>query len=131
MQSINLKASLNPDNDPAPSRLSYRIQRLWLTRSFRVLVKNILPLSFLLIIFSLILSSEKTINYLNTYFVKTLDTLAARPELSVKLISIQNSDWPVCKKALKSFCGCFAFFCQDFPFKCPLLFTWMWKEELI
>ena len=90
MQSINLKASLNADNDPAPSRLSYRIQRLWLTRSFRVMVKNILPFSFLLIIFSLILTSEKTINYLNTYLVKTLDTLADRPELSVKFISIQN-----------------------------------------
>ena len=90
MQSINLKASLNPDNDPAPSRLTYRLQRLWLTRSFRVIVKIFIPLSFFLIIFTPILSNEKIPFYFKTYFVKTLDSLADRPELSVKLISIQN-----------------------------------------
>ena len=90
MQSINLKASLNPDNDPAPSRLTYRLQRLWLTRSFRVVVKIVIPLSFFLIIFTIILSNEKIPYHLKTYFVKIADTLADRPELSVKLISIQN-----------------------------------------
>ena len=90
MQSINLKASLNPDNDPAPSRLSYRLQRLWLTRSFRVMVKIVIPLSFFLIIFTSILFIGKVPFHLKTYFTKTADTLADRPELSVKLISIQN-----------------------------------------
>ena len=90
MQSINLKASLNPDNDPAPSRLTYRLQRLWLTRSFRVIVKIGIPLSFFLIIFTLILSDQKIPYQLKTYFLRTADTLADRPELSVKLISIQN-----------------------------------------
>ena len=90
MQSINLKVSLNPDNDPAPSRLTYRLQRLWLRRSFRVIVKIVIPLSFFLIIFTLILSNEKIPYHLKTYFVKTADTLADRPELSVKLVSIQN-----------------------------------------
>ena len=90
MQSINFKVSLNSDNDPAPSRLSYRIQRLWLTRSFRVVVKIIMPLSSLLIIFILILTDDKIPYHLKTYFVKTADRLADRPELSVKLISIQN-----------------------------------------
>ena len=90
MQSMNFKVSLNSDNDPAPSRLSYRIQRLWLTRSFRVMIKVVMPLSFVLMIFTIILCNEKIPFYLKTYFVKTADTLADRPELSVKLISIQN-----------------------------------------
>ena len=90
MQSMNFKVNFNPGSDPAPSRLSYKFQRLWLTPSFRVIVKILIPLSFFLFFITLILSSGKTFDHLKTYFVKTVDTLADRPELSVKLISIPN-----------------------------------------
>ena len=37
--------------DPAPTRMAYRMQRLWLTPFFRVCVRYITPLCMLLILY--------------------------------------------------------------------------------
>jgi cell division protein FtsQ len=87
---MNFTEDTSPHDDPAPSRFAYKFQRLWLMRSFRLFIKGILPLFIFLVIFAFYLPLQKTVDYLNNTLSKSIDILADRPELSVKLISIQT-----------------------------------------
>ena len=70
-------------NDPSPSRLRYRFERLWLKPSVRQTVRLWLPLGFAgLVIFSAA-NSEAIRNAVQTKGMQIYNTVAARPELQV------------------------------------------------
>ena len=90
MQSVNFRMDANRRVDPAPSRLTYKFQRLWLLRGFRVLIKVAIPLFMFLVVAVFYFPIQKTLDDLSSTLSKTIDSLADRPELSVKLVSIET-----------------------------------------
>lgn len=77
--------------DPAPSRLHYRLQRLWLTPLFRVTFRLGLPALVLLVAASLYLSSDARRAGLMAQVDAAKTTFQDRPEFRVLLISITGA----------------------------------------
>ena len=74
--------------DPSPSKLNYRLERLWLTRWFRDLVKIWLPL-FAMIVAGFVAYSSPSFNaWASKQYQDVRTMVAARPELKIERISI-------------------------------------------
>ena len=76
--------------DPAPSRLTYRLQRLWLTPAFRLGVRFGLPVLLLAGVIGWYLSDSARVEALRLSFVELRDQIEHRPEFMVKLMRIDN-----------------------------------------
>lgn len=77
-----------PKVDPSPSKLKYRLERLWLTRWFRGLVRVWMPLGVFLIAGYAAYSSPSVNGWAAAQYQKTRGVVAARPELRIERISI-------------------------------------------
>ena len=77
--------------DPAPSRLRYRLHRLWLTPLFRVTFRLGLPALILLLALALYLSSEARRGALMAQAEAVKAAFEDRPEFRVSLISISGA----------------------------------------
>ena len=95
MQPLSLKLKKQYGGDPAPSRINYRFQRLWLMRSFRLFTKLILPVFLCLSFIIFCFSNEKTLNFFKSYSSNAIDSFADRPELLIKLMSIEGASQPL------------------------------------
>ncbi|MDQ7080905.1 MAG: cell division protein FtsQ/DivIB [Paracoccaceae bacterium] len=76
--------------DPAPSRLTYRLQRLWLTPTFRFGLRFGLPVLLLAGVIGWYLSDTARVEALRLSFVELRDQIEHRPEFMVKLMRIDN-----------------------------------------
>ena len=95
MQPLSLKLNSRSEVDPAPSRMNYRFQRLWLMRSFRLFIKWLSPLFLCVVFIFFYITNEKTLNLFKSYSSSAIDSFADRPELLIKLISIEKASQPL------------------------------------
>jgi len=77
--------------DPAPSRWSYRAQRLWLTPLFRQLMRVALPLCSALFFASWYLGDPATQRAIIDKVAEIRRSVAERPEFMVKLMAIDGA----------------------------------------
>lgn len=77
--------------DPAPSRWSYRMQRLWLTPLFRVLFRVGLPGFVLAMVAGLVLLDEGRRGAIAGGIAQITDQFQARPEFRVNLMSVEGA----------------------------------------
>lgn len=75
----------------APSRWSYRMQRLWLTPVFRTLFRFGLPIFIVFGIMGLYLQNDARRSDLAQTFVGLREDFQNRPEFSVNLISVEGA----------------------------------------
>jgi cell division protein FtsQ len=81
--------------DPAPSRWSYRMQRLWLTPVIRRLTRVGLPAFCLVFAAGLYLSSPERRAAMTETFASLRDQVKNRPEFMVGLLSVEGASPPL------------------------------------
>lgn len=89
MQSLGRNIPLR--RDPAPTRWQYRLQRLWLTPYYRVLVRIGGPVIVLAVVAQLVLHSEARRAAIVQSFVDLQEKFQERPEFRVGLLSIEGA----------------------------------------
>ena len=77
--------------DPAPSRWSYRMQRLWLTPMFRVLCRVGLPGVVLASVTGLVLMDQGRRDAITGVSSHLTEQFQARPEFRVNLMSVEGA----------------------------------------
>jgi cell division protein FtsQ len=82
---------MNPaPHDPAPSRMSYRLNRLWLTPTFRALLRTGLPAVSVLALVVWYLSDEARVDAALAQVAELRASVEQRPEFMVNLMRIEN-----------------------------------------
>lgn len=84
-------------HDPAPSRVKYKLERLWLTPLYRALIRTGLPVLFILIVVLAYVRDPIVKQKIVTYFDTARTTMEERPEFMVKQMRIQGTSEPVDK----------------------------------
>jgi len=84
-------AVILPPRDPAPSRLTYRMQRLWLTPLFRLAVLRGLPLAAVLAIPALWFSDADRRAEVAGQIADIRRQVETRPEFMVKLMAVEGA----------------------------------------
>ncbi|MEX0969138.1 MAG: cell division protein FtsQ/DivIB [Paracoccaceae bacterium] len=77
--------------DPAPSRIRYRLQRLWLTQRFRWFLRRGLPIGFLVAVCAGIISDGRVQAWVSMQASDLRNTVAERPEMQVATMEITNA----------------------------------------
>ena len=77
--------------DPAPSRMAYRMQRLWLTPLFRIFLRHILPGLVVALFFAIYLGDAQRRDALITRFDTLRTEIEHRPEFMVSMLSIDGA----------------------------------------
>jgi len=77
-------------HDPAPSRIAYRIQRLWLTPVFRSVLRAGIPAAIVLGSGGWYLSDETRVENLRLSLTEMRSSVEQRPEFMVNLMRIEN-----------------------------------------
>lgn len=83
--------SQSPRRDPAPTRLAYRLNRLWLTPLFRKLLRVGLPVFCILFALGWFLSDEVRRDDLVARVAEMRRAIEERPEFMVKLMAIDGA----------------------------------------
>lgn len=91
MQQVNVPASY----DPAPSRVKYKLHRLWLTPVYRALIRTGLPVLLVLVVVLAWLRDPVVQQQIVVSFNNARDTVEQRPEFMVKQMRIQGASEPV------------------------------------
>lgn len=81
--------------DPAPSRLAYRMERLWLTPFFRIFMRMGLPVLLIAGAIGLYLSDQDRRAALTGKFADLRAQIENRPEFMVSLMAIDGASQPV------------------------------------
>ncbi|MFT5344149.1 MAG: cell division protein FtsQ [Paracoccaceae bacterium] len=81
----------HPKHDPAPSRLSYRIQRLMLTPGVRLLLRIGIPVAVVFAATSGFLANEQRRDALNQFVAEIRSNIQERPEFMVSLMAIDGA----------------------------------------
>ncbi len=88
--------SMNPiRRDPAPSRMSYRMNRLWLTPSFRVGLRVGGPIVLVALVFGIYFGSAARRAALVANFDQLRSTIEHRPEFMVSMMSVDGASPPL------------------------------------
>lgn len=90
--------------DPAPTRMAYRMQRLWLTPLFRVLMRVGLPAFLIVFALGVWLGNAERRAVLVGQVAAMRDTVAQRPEFLVGALSITGAS-PTLDKAVRELLG--------------------------
>jgi cell division protein FtsQ len=77
--------------DPAPSRLTYRAQRLWLTPFFRGLLRVGLPLALVLSPVAWVVTDEAKMTAIREKVAEIRHEIEGRPEFRVNVLSIEGA----------------------------------------
>jgi cell division protein FtsQ len=96
MQQMNPKPFPTP-HDPAPSRVKFRLQRLWLTPIYRGLIRTGLPILFILVAALAWLRDPDVQQRFVSYFDNARTALEQRPEFMIRQMRIQGTTQPVDK----------------------------------
>ena len=81
--------------DPAPSRIAYRLNRLWLTPMVRLVVRVGLPAWALAMSVGLVVADPERRAWLGTQWEGLRDGIAARPEFQVTGMTVTGASAPV------------------------------------
>ena len=84
-----------PRRDPAPTRLAYRMNRLWLTPLFRAMLHVGLPVFLIIFCTGLYLADEGRRDGLVTFGQDVRRTLQERPEFMVEMMAIDGASQEV------------------------------------
>ena len=90
-----------PPRDPAPSRLTYRAQRLWLTPVFRSLLRVGVPAFLIVGGIGLYASDPSNIQRLQDSVAETRRQIEDRPEFRVSLMAIEGAS-PVLAEEIRA-----------------------------
>ena len=82
---------VKPVNDPAPSRLSYRMQRWMLTPGIRLTLRVGVPFAITFAIASAFMAEEKRRDALNIFVSELRSSIQDRPEFMVGLMAIDGA----------------------------------------
>ena len=77
--------------DPAPSLLSYRFQRLWLTPLFRVLIRIGLPVSFIFLFVVMFLSKAENLDYVRSVVNDAHVSVQSQSEYQLRTLSLEGA----------------------------------------
>lgn len=77
--------------DPAPSRLAYRLDRLWLTPLFRALMRVGLPAFAVMMVVGIYLGDADRRAAVGTQFADLKRSIEERPEFMVRLMAIDGA----------------------------------------
>ncbi|WP_050528574.1 cell division protein FtsQ/DivIB [Pseudorhodobacter aquimaris] len=80
-----------PRRDPAPSRMAYRLQRLWLTPSVRAALRVGLPALVLAAGVGTYLADEGRRDALASIYIDMREKVKNRPEFQVTLLSVEGA----------------------------------------
>jgi len=80
-----------PRRDPAPSRVAYRLHRLWLTPLFRASLRRGLPVFAVILGFGLWFENEAHRTQIGDWIEGLRQSVAERPEFMVKLMAIDGA----------------------------------------
>jgi len=80
-----------PRRDPAPSRVAYRLQRLWLTPVFRIFMRAGLPVALVVGLVGGYFSQPENRESLYEKFAELRRSIEERPEFMVKLMAIDGA----------------------------------------
>ncbi len=83
--------SLNPRRDPAPSRLAYRLRRMWLRPLIRKFVIVGIPVAFVAYAFGWFVTQESNIEAMRDKVAEIRRSIEERPEFMVKLMAIDGA----------------------------------------
>ena len=90
-----------PKRDPAPSRLKYRLERMWLKPLYRRLVRVGLPAFLIAMTAGIWLSDEDRRARLNDGAFAILEKIQSREEFQVQMMTVEGAS-PVVDKALRA-----------------------------
>jgi cell division protein FtsQ len=79
-----------PKRDPAPSRTSYRIQRLWLTPIFRAILRTGVPVFSVIFLAGWYVSDATRIDAIRASVTQIRSNIEHRPEFMVNLMRIED-----------------------------------------
>ncbi len=91
MRPISRQPAVDSRRDPAPSRMSYRMQRLWLTPFFRVALRVGLPAFILAFSIGVYLSDHDRRASLGTLVTDLRDRVKESPQFMVTLMSVDGA----------------------------------------
>ncbi|MDG1530808.1 MAG: cell division protein FtsQ/DivIB [Paracoccaceae bacterium] len=92
MQSLKAKRSTkNNANDPAPSRISYRLQRLWLTPFFRSLLRTGVPAFSVALFVAWYVSDQDNVDKILVKFSEVRTSIEERPEFMVSMMELKGA----------------------------------------
>ena len=83
-----IPAIVVPRRDPAPSKIKYRLQRLWLRKHVQPLVRVWLPLLLMSVVVLMVSNNDNLRSYAQQKYDDIRNDMAARPELMIENISI-------------------------------------------
>lgn len=83
--------SLNPRRDPAPSRLAYRLRRMWLRPIIRKFVIVGIPVAFVAYAVGWFVTQENNIEAMRDKVAEIRRSIEERPEFMVKLMAIDGA----------------------------------------
>jgi cell division protein FtsQ len=86
-----MKAPAALRRDPAPSRLAYRWNRLWLTPGFRRLVRLGVPVLVMALLVGGVLASEARREAIASLYADLRNQFQSRPEFMVELLEIDGA----------------------------------------
>ncbi|MCK8483898.1 cell division protein FtsQ/DivIB [Aliiroseovarius sp. S2029] len=86
--------------DPAPSRLAYKAHRLWLTPTFRTLLRVGLPVGLVLLAVGLYFANPDNRTHLVDTYTQIQRSVQERPEFMVKLMAVEGAT-PVVADAVR------------------------------
>lgn len=87
--------------DPAPSRLKYRLERIWLTPLYRRILRVGIPGFLLAMTVGLWLADEDRRAMLNEGLTSVVDKVQSREEFQVRMMTVEGAS-PVVDKALRA-----------------------------
>lgn len=88
---IPSRAAPSARRDPAPSRMAYKLQRLWLTPLFRATVRLGLPLALVAMSAGAWLQDDVRRAQLTGVFAELREKVKNRPEFAVTLLSVEGT----------------------------------------
>lgn len=100
-QSAQDQAQMRPRRDPAPSRLKYRLERMWLTPLYRRAVRIGVPAFLIAMTAGIWLSDQDRRAMLTDGISGMVDKVQSREEFQVRMMTIEGAS-PVVDKALRA-----------------------------
>lgn len=77
--------------DPAPSRLKYRLERMWLTPLYRRIVRIGVPVFLIVTTAGIWLSDEDRRTALTDSVIGLIDKVQSREEFQVRMMSVEGA----------------------------------------
>ena len=101
---IRRKSHRQAAHDPAPSRWSYRIQRLWLTPVFRAVLRVGVPAFAVVAVGGVYISDPANVQRLQDSVSEIRRSIEERPEFRVNLLSVSGAS-PVLTEEIRATLG--------------------------